>query len=208
MKNYQIFILLGILNFFIGELSKYLLDINSLVYDSLSQQFAHELIDDAFNEIRKWQLIGYLLIPFLLFVKTHLIAGILGIGAFLFDKEISHKKLWRIALKAEFIFLFPAVVKLFWFYFHQTEFTLEELQTFYPLSLLNFFREGKLPLWYLYPLQTINVFEVIYVIALALLIDKAIKNEREIGMKIVSSSYIPALLIWVVSIMFIVLNQT
>ncbi|WP_350284259.1 hypothetical protein [uncultured Croceitalea sp.] len=208
MKSVFLFSALCILSFFIGEIGKYFLNINSLIYESLSYQFAHQYVDKVFENVRRWQLVGYLLIPLLLFIKTQAIAGVLGIGTFFFDKELSHRKLWNIALRAEFVFLIPQLLKLLWFYFYQVEYTLHDLETFYPLSLLNFFDVKELPLWYLYPLQTISFFELLYIGFMAFLLDKTLKEKRYVGVKIAFSSYLPALLIWVASIMFLVLNQT
>lgn len=195
-------------SFFISELSKFLLDINSLLYDSLSEQFAIELIDEIFTNMRKWQLVGYLLIPVFLLIKTQVIAGSLGIGVFLFNMDISHKRLWNIALRAEFVFLIPSILKIIWFYFFKTEFELADLEKFYPLSLSNLFEVDTLPIWFHYPLQIINIFEMSYIIFLIFLIDKELKTSINLGVKIVSSSYIPILIIWIVSIMFFILNQT
>lgn len=207
MKNYQFFIILSFLSLFIAELSKYLLDINSLLYESLSHQFARELIDEAFGSIRRWQLIGYVLIPFLLFLKSHLIAGVLGIGTFLFDKDVSHKKLWKIALIGEFIFLIPALLKLLWFYYFKTDYSLFDLETFYSLSLLNLFDIEQLPPWFLYPLQTINLFELLFIVTLSFLLDRTIGDRSYSGIKIVTGSYLPALVIWVAMVMFFIINQ-
>ena len=183
------------------------MDINSLLYESLSHQFAHELIDETFGIIRRWQLIGYVLMPFLLFLKTQLIAGVLGIGTFLFDKDVSHKKLWKIALIGEFIFLVPALLKLLWFYSFKTDYSLFDLETFYPLSLLNLFDVEQLSSWYLYPLQTINLFELLFIITLSFLLDRTIGDRSYSGIKIVTGSYLPALVIWVATIMFFIINQ-
>src|SRR5699024_3499561 len=140
------------------------------------------------------------------FIKTQIIAGVLGIGAYLFNKKIKHIALWSIVLKAEFIFLLVGVLKVVWFYFFQTNYTLENVQYYYPLSMLSVVGNDNLEPWYIYPLQTLNLFEVVYWIVLALLIDKKLKENSSSGIKIVASSYGPALIICVVSIMFFTLN--
>lgn len=209
MKNYNYFLILCFLTFLSTEASKYVLNINGLLYDSLANQLTVEQLNKAFASIRKWQLWGYLLIPILILLKTHIIALVLSVGTFFFNIKIAYKKLWNIVLKAEFIFLFVSLIKLGWFYFFKTDFTLEELQLFYPLSTLSFIGAEGVEPWYIYPLQVSNVFEVVYWIVLAFLIDKALNIKKgNLGIKIVASSYGLALLIWVVAVMFFTLNMS
>lgn len=200
------FIILCGLMFFLAEYTKYLLNINNLIYADFSEKFTGNVLESVFQQTRNWQLIGYILLPILLFVKTQIIAGILGIGAFLFNKKISHGRLWNIVLKAEFLFLLVGVLKIIWFYFFRTNYTLEDIEYFYPLSMLNIVGYKNVEPWYIYPLQTLNVFEMFYWIILALLIDKELEIKDNIGIKIVASSYGPALFLWVVGVMFFTLN--
>lgn len=208
MKNLWLFFIYVLSLFLLAEITKYVLNLNGLIYSTLAENLTTEQIEKLFMQTRKWQLLGYVLLPLLLFLKTQIIAGVLGIGAYLFNKKITHKALWGIVLKAEFIFLLVGVLKIVWFYFFQTNYTLEDVQFYYPLSMLSVVGNNNLEPWYLYPLQTLNVFEVVYWIVLALLIDKALKENSNSGIKIVASSYGPALLIWVVSIMFFTLNMS
>ena len=207
-KNYIIYLVLCLLSFFFGELTKYLLDVNQLLYNSLTEQLSISKVDEMFASARKWQLAGYFIIPLVLFLKTHIIAGVLSMGAFFFEKKLSYKKIWGIVLRAEFIFLAVILVKTFWLYGFVDSFTIEDVQSFYPLSMLSVIGAEGLEPWYLYPLQVVNIFEVIYWITLALLLDRALKESKgNTGFKIVASSYGPALIIWVVGIMFFTLNM-
>lgn len=209
MKNYQIYAILFFSTFLLSELSKFGLNLNTLLYDNLAGQLTAEQLNRVFENMRKWQLWGYLLIPILLFLKTQIVALVLSMGTFFFNVDISYKKLWNIVLKAEFIFLFVSLIKLGWFYFFKTDFTLEELQIFYPLSMLSMIGSDIIDPWYVYPLQVINAFEIIYWIVLDLLLDKAMNTKKgNLGIKIVASSYGPALLIWVVAVMFFTLNMS
>jgi hypothetical protein len=45
--------------------------------------------------------------------------------------------LWGFVIIAEFVFLLVPIFKIIWFYFFQTNYTLEDIQYFYPLSALN-----------------------------------------------------------------------
>ena len=90
---------------------------------------------------------------------------------------------------AEAIFLLPAIIKLLWFAFVQTDYTLEELQYFYPLSLLNLFEVGELEAWWVYPFQVINVFEIGYWIVLAYALSKLLSKSFNNALGFVMSTY-------------------
>lgn len=112
-------------------------------------------------------------------------------------------------VKAEFVFkcrrFKNCVVLLF-----QTNYTLEDLQYFYPLSALNIVGYKGLESWFIYPLQVLNLFELAYWLLLAYFIGKLAFTEKDkgkpmdLGFKIVASSYGSALLLWVVVVMFYV----
>lgn len=202
------FWLLCLLTVVLGESTKWLLNTDVLVYNSLSEQLTAEQVSTYLDLQKKWQWLGYAFVPVFLAVKTVLIATVLYIGAFFFGKEIRFKQLWHIAVRAEFVFLTVVVVKMGWFYFFQPNYTLEDIQYFYPLSALNIVGYEGLEAWFVYPFQVLNLFEVAYWLLLAYLLGKALKTQTDEGLKIVAASYGPALLLWVVAVMFFVLNYS
>ncbi|WP_300977543.1 hypothetical protein, partial [Flavobacterium sp.] len=147
----------------------------------------------------KWQWLVYLIVPIGLLCKITFISSIVYIGAFLFiKKQITFKKLFNIVITAEFVFLLVPVFKIIWFYFFQTNYTLEDIQNFYPLSALNLVGYNGLEPWLIYPFQVLNLFELAYWLLLAYYIGKASETTMDHGLKIVASSYGSALLLWVV----------
>lgn len=192
----------------ISEIFKKVTYFDNLLYNSLSEQLTSQQIENFMNLQKKWQWIGYVFIPVFLLIKTTIIATILYIGLFFPNKDLKFKNLWNIALKAEFIFLLVPIFKIVWFYFFQTNYTLEDIQYSYPLSALNIVGHKDLETWFLYPFQTLNLFELAYIIYLGYQIGKLTKTNTDNGLKIVAYSYLPALLLWVVTIMFFTLNYS
>jgi hypothetical protein len=62
--------------------------------------------------------------------------------------------------------------------------------------------------WFIYPFQTLNLFELVYWLILSFYIGKATQTSMDKGLKIVAYSYGSALLLWVVTIMFFTLNYS
>lgn len=207
MKNLHIFTLLTIIYLILNYLSQNILNTEDLLVTSLAEQLTNKQIEDILNFKEKWNWINYVLLPLMLLIKTSIIAAILDVGCFFFNKEIKYKKLLNIVIKEEFIFLLVIVFKTAWFYFFQTNYNLEDLQYFYPLSALNIIGYEGLQPWFIYPFQVLNIFELVYWFILAYLIGKELNENTDKGFSIVASSYGVSLLIWVVGVMFFTLNM-
>ena len=200
------------------EISKYLFDFDKLIYSKLIDNVSNQDINLYINNLKKWRLISQLFLPFLILIKVTIIGIILYIGTFFYSKtKVTFKQLFDAVVKAEFVFLGVGVLKIVWFYFFQTNYTLEDLQYFYPLSALNIVGYKGLDAWFIYPLQVLNLFELAYWFLLAYYVGKIAsptKSKEEnkypidFGLKIVASSYGSALLLWVVVVMFFTLNYS
>ena len=178
-----------------------------------------KLTDDQINKYldfqKKWEWVSYSLLILFLIIKTTIIASVLYIGTFFYSKaKVTFKQLFNTVVKAEFVFLSVGVLKIVWFYFFQTNYTLEDLQYFYPLSALNIVGYKGLESWFIYPLQVLNLFELAYWLLLSYFVGKLAFTEKDkgkpmdLGFKIVASSYGSALLLWVVVVMFFTLNYS
>jgi len=208
MKNIRYFIALSLISIITSLISKYILNTEELIVNTLMEYFSLKEIEDELVVQRNWQWLTYGFITVLTLIKVTIIASILDIGCFFFGKQIKYKKLFNIVVKAEFFFFLVIIFKTAWFYFFQTDYNLEDLQYFYPLSALNIVGYEGLQPWFIYPVQVFNLFELAYWVILAYLIDKELNENTVKGMSIVASSYGVSLLIWVVGVMFFTLNMS
>jgi hypothetical protein len=87
-----------------------------------------------------------------------------------------------------------------------TNYTLEDLQFFYPLSAANLFAPNELEAWWVYPFQLINLFEVAYWVILAILLGRALQISTGKAAEYVIKGYGSGLLLWVLLVVFITLN--
>lgn len=203
------YILICILLLLFTELTKNILNFDKLLYTSLAEKLTNNQIDKFFKMQSKWRWISYLIVPIVALIKTSIIASTLYIGTFFFSKvKVKFKKLWLIVITTEFIFLLVPIFKIVWFYFFEPDYTLEDIQYFYPLSALNIVGYEGLEPWLIYPFQVLNLFELAYWLVLAYYIGKATETTMDHGLKIVMSSYGSALLLWVVVVMFFTLNYS
>lgn len=208
-------LILSALTIILAYISFIILPINDLIYQSYSVKLTALQIKEIFVLQEKWNWLSYTIIPILLLIKSSLISSVLYIGTFFYSKnKVTFKQLFNTVVKAEFIFLSVGVIKIVWFYFFQTSYTLEDLQYFFPLSALNIIGYKGLDAWFIYPLQVLNLFELAYWLLLSYFIGKLAFTEKDkgkpmdLGFKIVASSYGSALLLWVVVVMFFTLNYS
>jgi hypothetical protein len=140
-------------------------------------------------------------IPFIYLWKFTVIGFVLWVGCFLFGYRITFSQCWSVVMAAEFVFVLPELIKIVWFLFVKTDPSLDEVQAFYPLSLMNFFDHHAIPKRYAYPLRALSVFEVLYVLVMVRGVNHysfKIHKQQSATWWIVSTSYIAIFLLWLV----------
>lgn len=180
----------------------------SLYYNTFAEQLTAEKIDGLIEQTQKWSWLGYVIVPIIYFFKFSLIALILLTGFFFINKTVSFSVLFKAVMLAELPFLFLPLIKLFWFLFVQTNYTFNDLQYFYPLSALQLFDVKSLAIWQIYPLQLLNVFEMVYWGLLAYWLKRLLNITLTESMEMVIASYGTGLLLWVVFVTFLSINAT
>jgi hypothetical protein len=205
-----LFKLVAIITITIGMmvLSRNLLELNNLLYSSLADKVTYIQLKEILDFQKKWEWVSYVFVALIIIVKTSIISSVLYIAIFFSKAEITFKSIYNKVIQAEFIFLLVPVFKILWFGLFQTSYKLEDIQNFFPLSAINITGYAGLEPWYIYPLQTFNLFEVAYVFYLGYQIANLTESTPDQGLRMVVSSYVPALLLWVCCIMFLTLNYS
>ncbi len=210
LNNYTLFLTVVALTLLITLLVKYGLDLDRLVYNFYAEQLAKEQLQKLLAAQQKWAWVGYAIVPLLVLLRSSLVALCLSIGVFFYDieRKIAFKKYFRIALMGEFVLLLVGLFKFGYFYFIKTNYTLQDLQQYYPLSYINFLDHTNLQPWLVYPLQTLNLFELAYILVLVFGLHKLLKNTFTKSLEMVAVSYGTGLLIFMGLVMFLTLNMT
>ncbi|QXP63262.1 hypothetical protein [Polaribacter sp. HaHaR_3_91] len=207
-RNLNIFLILVILTIILTLISNKFLNFQELTYSFYAEQLSQKQIEKLLKNQQNWNWVIYLIIPLLIFLRANLVAFCLSIGIFFYDLEnkVKFNQLLKITLIGEYIILSVGYFKFIFFYFIVRKFTLQEFQQFYPLSYTNLLSLEKIEPWLVYPLQTINLFEIGYFFVLVYGLHKLLKNKFLKSFEIVAVSYGTGLLIWIVAIMFLTLN--
>ncbi len=183
--------------------------INEIVFfNSYSEQLTYERSMELFTVMKSYAWTSYLLCPLVLIVKFSVVSFVIYIGVFFCDmqKEITLRKVFTVVIACEAVFVLASTSKLLWFIFFAGNYTLNDMSFFYPLSLINLFKQSEVAVYWIYPLQTVNLFQLVYVLMLAAGLAKISSVKRDATDKIILITYLPAIFIWIVFIMFITID--
>ncbi len=173
-------------------------------YGYFANKLPTDKIQDSIDVYRQWHWLTYVLVVAIYVIKGLLVAFSISVGLFIFFDSFELRKVIHVAFKAEYVFLIASLIKVIWFSYFKTDYTLEDIQFFYPLSAINLFNSNSLQPWQVYPLQVFNVFEVIYWIVLACLLSREVRGlDVSKSMTIIMSSYFPGLLVWISFVVFL-----
>lgn len=209
-NNYLLLVLITAILITLVLISNTVFNTEQLTYNFYIEQFTKEQVVQLLESQQKWKWLTYAIIPLIVLIRSSLVAVCLSVGLFFYDTEdnTKFKKLLNITLQGELVLVTIGLVKLLYFSFIKTDYTLEDIQEYYPLSYTNFLDLNKIEPWLIYPLQTINLFEIAYFFVLVYGLHKLLKNNYWRSFEITAVSYGTGLLIWLGLVSFLILNYT
>ena len=166
LKGFHLFIGIVLANLILIWLSKTVL-INEIVfYNTYSEQLTYDRSLKLFENMKKLSWISYAFTPIILLIKFSLISFVIYIGIVLYDikNKISLGSVFKIVIASEIVFVSAGFFKFIWFYLFAGNYDLNDLGFFYPLSVINFFNRAEVSKFWIYPLQTVNIFHLFYII--------------------------------------------
>ena len=179
---------------------------DDLYYASLNGKLSTDQIGSVIQWQHKIGLVSYFAVPIGLFLKVSLCSFCLTAGLLAVNIKASFRGIFKIALLAETAFIAAALLRLILLaFFHPVE-TLRQYQDFAPLSLYSLVDPVYVPGWLAYPLQTINVFEIGYCLALAAGLRSLTRQPFGRMIRIVLLSYGLGLLCWMTAVAFLNIN--
>lgn len=211
MNKISIYFLIILLSYVLIFLNTSLITTDSKIFDFLSKDYPNEFVQNYMESQKKWWWVSYAVTPLIIGLKILLVAFCLNFIQ-LFDiqslEKVKFSDFVFLALIAEFIFVIAGFYKFVNFYWINTDYTLEDLQTYYPISLINLREYISTEKWLAYPLQLVNLFELFYWGILAWgvweLSEQKLKPIKSFGL--VAITYGVGLFFWVSVVSFFILN--
>ncbi|HAY3506396.1 hypothetical protein [Elizabethkingia anophelis] len=211
MKNFLLFLIITFFYCILLLLDRFYIQSDSKIIDFLAKDYPSEVVQNYIESQKRWWWVGYVAMPVITGIKVLIVAFCLNFIK-LFDlpglEKMEYSDFLSLALIAEFVFIIAGFYKFVNFHWFDTNYNLQDLQTYFPLSLINFKESISTEKWLAYPLQLSNIFELLYWSILAYGIweyaDKKISFPRSLGA--VAVTYGIGLLFWVGTITFLILN--
>ncbi len=206
MKKSSLFLLMVLCLLVFSTIMEQFIITDNHYYEFYGNQMSYERIVGLIDFQTRWSWVGYVLLPVIYLIKFSVLSIWILVGIIFFGYKTSFKKIFHLVIVSEFVFLIPALIKVVWFGLIHTDFTLAELSYFTPLSLVNLFDIERLEPWWVYPLQSINLFELIYLLVLGFGVRNLIKQDYAEALKFTIPVYGSGLVIWIVFVSFLTLN--
>ena len=213
MKNFIYFLFIVTLYLFLIYLDKTYIATDSKIFDLLAKDYPSQVVQNYIESQNKYWWVSYAITPVLIGIKVLLVAFCLNFLKLLdihSIEKIKFSDFLFLAMLAEFVFVIAGFYKFFNFYWIDTDYTLQDLQTYYPLSLLNFKDSISTEKWLAYPLQVANLFEIGYWVILAVSIREFLNDKisyvKSFGL--VALTYGVGLLFWVGVVCFVILSAS
>lgn len=200
-----LFIILPLLYLSILFASSSLIYNDSFYYSLYGKILDFDRVEQMILMNKKYNWVNLITIPFFLYLKWFIIAGIIYIGTNLSDLKLAYINSLKIILIAEFIWIISGIIKMVYFVIYPPT-SIEDWQNLSLLSLANFFSLSKLPTYYVFLIQQINLFELFYCILIAFGVMKFCSISFRHSLKIVLFSYGLMLILWVLIIVFLLLQ--
>jgi len=191
----------------IGWISQEFIYNDSLYYRSYSGTLTNQTIESMLGFQSRFWWTGYAVTPMLLLLKFLFTSICISVGAMLSITDIKFKEIFKTAMLAEGVFILAQIIFMISLYLNLEELTLQNISGYYPLSALSFIGiENVNAKWAIYPLQTINLFEALYIAVISWLLSKQWKPDFFESLNIVIPSYGLGLLLWMVLVAFLTLQ--
>lgn len=205
-KNINILLLillLSLVNFLLNQ---------ELITDKIYQQtYSGQLPATIIAKILKikhqYGWLSFAISPIILFIKLLFVACCLWIGSVFKDTNDNFKKLWKIVIISEFVFVSFSFVNTGLLYYINFQ-NISKITQFQPFSLYGLLNIEKIPIYFHYTLAVLSIPEITYWIVLAMLLKSLLKDNFKGRIIFIAKTYGVGLLIWITFVTFMIINFT
>lgn len=198
-----LYLVLVIINIVISFITNYFVVTEEVYLNSFSGQLAMDRIQEIITFQNKWSMVVIIIMPVFMFIKIMYFSISLQIGFVFKDCIYSLRDTFKLIVIGEYIFIIPSLLKLSWIASNKGSITFENISFFAPLSLFSFFDSQTIQPILVYPLQLMNVFEILFWLFLAYCLSIGLKKKFVDMLELVAIYYGGSLVIWIVTVMFL-----
>jgi len=176
-----------------------------LAYNVLSEQYTLEQIQKILSSLKTWQYLAYVLIPVIIIVRILYTSFCLYVGSLFQEYKWGFNKIFNISLKADIIFILSQIINFYYYLFIKDAHTLNEVNT-NCYSILNWVGQENIPTWLVSAFNSVNAFELLYIILLVTLIHKSFNQKLIKATVFVLLTYGIGTYLYIATMTFLYLN--
>lgn len=173
-----------------------------MYYESLSERMSIESIDSLLDLQKKYEWIGYAIIPLTLLVQISLVTVCLSIANLITDWELQFRDLFGLVTRAFIVFAFAKIVYTFTVLGFNVD-TLDGLVKGDKGSILAWINLKSINEYLHFPLSYISVWQLGFVAWLAIGLNRLSNRSHADHLKFVGLSYLAGLMILCLLVVFL-----
>lgn len=173
-----------------------------ILYNTLASDLTVEEIDKLSQTAHSYSWTNFVWAPLSILVQIFLVAVCINIGTLLLRYQIRFKEIFGIVARAFAVFAIARLLLIgAYFYFGVND--LSDLDYVSQLSLYAILDHQALPDWTVFPLQTVNLFQIAFILLLALGLNTLQHRGMKRWIPFVLGTYGTGLAIFVVLFIFL-----
>jgi len=159
-------------------------------HNALGSQLSYDQVESMMQEMKRMVWIDYIIAILSYLLQIFVISAVVYLVIILNEKKASYADIAYIVSESFTIFLFPILIKVFFFSFSTSSISPDDLRYFSFGSVLNFFDMDSIENWLKVILKSINIWEAIFMGLLAIQLKKYFDNDFKKAMGSIPRSYI------------------
>ncbi len=200
----EFFVLLSLLYLFSAIVVNEYILVDELYYRSLGDQVSLTVIDQMISLTNKWQWLGYVSIPVILALKFLLLSTFLSMGALIAGHLLTFRQIFAIIMIAEMVYLASGLISTGSIIISDVS-TLEDLNISI-LSLASLVQESEIEPFLYYPLKSISIFLLIYILLIAHCYNIITGYSFRNAVHLVLSTCGTAFILWNILVMYLLIS--
>ncbi|GEM_PF-4972196 len=204
------FVLFIIVFFAIQLIIKEFFITDHLLHEHLSENFSEASVAEKMKSYQDVTLLT-ILVPVAFYLLRFGIIAIFVLATTLLENmKHSFLTIFKAVVLAEYIYIIKQTIKLIWFGFIHTDYTYKTFYDFHWDYVKGWLDISNLPVYFRVPLNTINIFTILYFFVLAYFLKREFNKENtkplpySKSLNVSFKAFGTGLVLWIVFIMFII----
>lgn len=157
----------------------------------LIQGYSEEMATSFLEKTKQYTWLGYCISIFFLIIGIFFTSLCIKIGFFISDKNVGYSDVLKAVVVGQIVWFIPSLIQIFWFYFIQTTYSFEDIQSFYSFTLVDIIdKNDSTYSYFLGFLSIFGLYGLLYCVTISLVLSSLQDNSWSKYFLVVLLSYI------------------